>query len=235
MTGNDIIDAALREVAREGTLPLEGGATLREVLEQGLNRLFDEVATAHAFSWLRATSPTTLTTSSGTFRYTLPARVIEVESVVLTSPVPGYALCRLPLQRFRVRWADRTTQAKPVEWASVNDNTIELGPTPDSVYTLEVTTLDRPSEMVEFTSEVRQIPARYHEVLVWGLAARAASVLKQEADFARLSRLFAVGVQRMISEDIREPGMTWSAQPFRPARPLGEYWRDPAVRWLNGR
>jgi hypothetical protein len=237
MTGQEIINKALIELASEGTRPLETGRTLQQELQDALNAVVvDDLPTRWPFSYLVGEPPSTVPTQVGVSVYDLPAGMIEIVDVVLdTGASDSRALVKRSLRRFRQTWAaiDFLPMDKPTTWAQINEAKFQVAPRPNAVYTLRLTGTIRPTPITNFAAEVTAVPARWHQtVVVYGVAAIGASKLRDQEAFRRLGGLYEMGVQRMIAEEKRDLDIMYEAQAYQAAaRTFSiEYWKSPFAR-----
>jgi hypothetical protein len=240
VTGQQIVDKALIELASEGTRQLETGRTLAQELQDALNAVVvDDLPTRWPFSYLVGSTPSNVSTVPGQSVYDLPDGMLEIVEVVLdTGTTVTYTLVKRSLRRFMQQWAavNYLPQTRPTTWAQINEQKFQVAPRPDSVYTLKLTGTFRPSPITNFAAEVTAVPTRWHHnVVVWGVAAIGASRLRDTAAHQRLTQLYELGIQRMIVEEKRDLDIEYEARPFKAVPSIFdvEYWKTPHVREVS--
>ena len=101
--------------------------------------------------------------------------------------------------------------ARPSEWAWSPNNQICLGPTPDAVYTVHGLYRKTPQVFADGT-ETPEMPARFHQAIVWQAAA-----LLQEHDEADWRFVRAHEQLTQIMDDLDRdqlPTMVWGGTPL---------------------
>src|SRR5262245_5445325 len=237
MTGQQIINRALIECASEGNRLLESGQTLQAYLQDSMNLAVSDIVTRWPFEWLQ-TNSMTIPTVINVNQYSFPTDILEILDIVLdTGEVDTRKLKRLPLRRFKTKWAAIQYQPhdKPFEWAALNDIEFLLAPIPDSIYNMYVTGTVHPPPVTNFTVEMTAVPRRYHEGMAFGLAARGCSALREPEMGMKNLGIYEKFIQQMITEDKRQPDVEYEMQPFR-AQPVmftTAYWATPFVRGIG--
>lgn len=238
MTGTGIVSRALVELARPATLLMEDGRTILQVGTEALNFAIDNVATRRPFQWLIPDDDTLISTVPDQFVYDYPEGVLEIFNIALdTGSTDSRPLDKLPLRRFRRKWAaiEYLAQGKPYQWAQRNDKRFSIAPRPDSVYIMRTVAAVRPTPITNFSLEVQSVPARHHEMLVYGIAARLASLLQWPEKAGAMLAMHENLLGLAIAEDKRDPDVEYAAQPYRAQGvPYNvNYWQTPHVTGLE--
>lgn len=239
MTGNDIVNRALVEIARSGSTILENGLTLSVELQDGLNRVIDDITVRHPFEFLIAATPDTVSTvANSAAALSLAANSIDVIDIVLdTGATDSRKLTKLPLRRFRNKWAAIAYLAsgKPSEWCQINRSQFQVAPRPDAIYSLLVTTTKREAPITDFTLEVSTIPGEFHEALVLGLATLGAGKVQDLTRLPVLAGRFEAWIKKMIDDDRMQPDLEYQQQPFRAQGGAIQenYWATPDIRSIH--
>jgi len=240
VTPNDMFNRALVELQSDGSRALETGQTLLGFLQQSLTLVADDVFDAWVFEWSFTTQPP-MNTQLGVAVYNVPDEVIEVIDIVLdTGAIDTRKLRRLPLRTFRYKWAalKYLPMDKPIEWCQLSDTQFMVAPRPNnSVYTMTVEGASRvsPVDPSNYGVEFPIMPSRHHESIVYGLALRGAEALKDYGLVEKMTTRYKEIVNRMITEDKRQPDTEYEFKPFRaqPVMYTTDYWANPFVRDVN--
>ena len=235
MTGNDVCNRALVELARDGSTVLENGLTLLQELQDALNRIIDDMVIRWPFEFLIPPAPDVISMVVSQSVYDLADNSVEVVDIVMdTGAIDTRKLDGIPLRRFRSKWAaiQYLPRGKPIEWVQINRTQFQVGPAPDAAYTLRINATKRPQPIVNYGLEITVVPGEFHDALVFGTAMRGAGKVQ---DFTRLPIIatqYESWIKKMIEDDKRRPDMEFVQQPFRAAPPVYDlsYWASPFIR-----
>lgn len=247
MTGQNVIDKALVELASEGTRSLNTGKTLQTELLDALNTVLQELPSRWVFGWLLNNVPSAVATIDGTFRYSIPSPLFELDAIVLdTGAIDTRKLKKRPIRKFRQEWANMLylPKDKPTHWAQTGDAKFDVAPIPNAVYTMQLTgsqfppTINAsggtaPTVVTDLGSLSVPIPARYHDYIHWGVAALGASKLQDRELAGKMLAMWERSINIMIAEDKRDPDVEYELQPFRASGGGAEstkYWASPFIR-----
>jgi len=239
MTGQEILNLAFIEVQSEATRQVEAGQTLGSIATQYLNFCINDLLTlGEIWDWAREIpfSPT-IPTVNGTSIYTMPTGCIKLTQIYFdTGAIDSRMLIGLPVATFKQKWAalNYLARDKSVDYCQLDDTRFQVAPIPNAVYTMSITGLEQ-SSITDLGLAVTAIPERYHEVLVFGLARRFASAIRDTALFQQNGQMYTERVNRMVAESRRRADINLALQPFVSAPKIytTDYWANPFVRRVN--
>jgi hypothetical protein len=204
------------------------------------------VRTAWPFEWAQTIAPP-VNTVVGQTNYALPADCLELIAIHCnTGAIDSRILKGLPQRNYALKWQalDFLPRDKPTDYSRINQALFSVAPIPNSntyklavIYVQRKVIVDLNVDLASTTPDpfTIMLPARYHEVLVKGVAARMAVALRDSQKFTEADAQFRAIIGNMIVEDKRQPDTNFELRPFRGAPYFYQttYWANPFVREIK--
>lgn len=125
----------------------------------------------------RQVTNTTLTTAAGTQTVTLPSDFLEMENITLTNTTPPAALSVVTPEIMDRKFPSGYANGQPVVYTIVGD-AIQLGPTPDAVYTVSLDYYQRFAALS--TTPTNWLLTNHPGVYLFGALAEGAPYLMED-------------------------------------------------------
>lgn len=195
-------EIALQAYARCGIRRTELEQQHLEDARMESNLLLSEWASRQPFPW--CTEIYTISLVQGTITYAVPARITDIQTAYISTTTSGVTTDRVIGAMSVTEYAsiaNKTTQSPPTSYwfdrQLGSDQSIYMWPVPDasSTYTLKLRCLSQFQDVTLQSGTNVELPYRWLDAYVWGLAARLAVIYAPEraqAMEARADKAFGI-------------------------------------------